>query len=96
MWAEVPEWEYDREKRGFVGAGPELPARTARHGSPGGVQWYEVRKRGDDWYDWDTNCFHFMGGAPRDESFTEYEGRTMDWHFPEYLEKHGLSAPARA
>ena len=92
MWAEVPEWEWDRESREFVGAGPDLPARTARHGSPGGVQWYEVRHRGDDWYDWDTNCFHFMGGVPRDPSFAEYEGHTMDWHLPEYLKEHGLGA----
>ena len=82
--------------RDFVGAGPELPARTSRHGSPGGIQWYEVRGRGDDWYDWDTNCFHFMGGAPRDASFTEYEPHTMDWHFPEWLKANGLTAPPRA
>jgi predicted enzyme related to lactoylglutathione lyase len=94
MWAEVPEWGYDRERRGFVGAGADLPARTSRHGSPAGVQWFEVRGRGDDWYDWDTNCFHFMGGEPRDASFAEYEPHTMEWHFPEYLEKHGLEAPA--
>ncbi len=94
MWADVPEWEYDRESRGFVGSGPELPARTARHGSPGGVQWFEIRGRGDDWYDWDTNCFHFMGGEPRGGSFTEYEPHSMDWHFPQYLKAHGLTAPS--
>src|SRR5438309_2116738 len=53
MWAELPEWEYDRERRQFIGSGPDLPARTARHGSPAGVQWFEIRGRGDDWYDWD-------------------------------------------
>lgn len=93
MWSEVSEWEYDPQRRGFVGAGPELPARTARHGSPGGVQWFEVRKRGDDWYDWDTNCFHFMGGAPISDSFEEYEPHTMDWHFPQYMKEHGLPLP---
>jgi Glyoxalase/Bleomycin resistance protein/Dioxygenase superfamily len=91
MWADVPEWPYDRDSRGFVGAGPELPARTARHGSPGGVQWFEIRGRGDDWYDWDTNCFHFMGGDPRGGSFAEYEPHTMDWHLPEYLKANGLA-----
>lgn len=93
MWANVPEWEWDAERRGFVGAGADLPARTSRHGSPGGMQWFKVKGRGDDWYDWDTNSFHFMGGVPKDSSFTEYEGRTMDWHFPEYLQAHGLTAP---
>lgn len=94
MWAQVPEWPYDRESGQFIGAGPDLPARTSRHGSPAGRQWYVVRGRGDDWYDWDTNCFHFMGGGPRDGSLVEYEPHTMDWHFPEYLAAHGLSAPA--
>lgn len=93
MWANVPEWQLDSEQRRFVGAGPELPARTARHGSPGGMQWFQVRGRGDDWYDWDTNCFHFVGGVPKDSTFTEYEGHTMDWHYPKYLEAHGLTAP---
>lgn len=55
MWANVPEWEWNREQRQFVGGGTQLPARTARHGSPGGVQWFEIRGRGDDWYDWDTS-----------------------------------------
>jgi hypothetical protein len=93
MWENVGEWEWNPEARGFVGAGPELPARTSRHGSPGGVQWFEVRKRGDDWYDWDTNCFHFMGGVPTDETFAEYEPRTMDFHFPEYMKAHNLPLP---
>jgi hypothetical protein len=93
MWADVGEWEYNPETRGFVGAGADLPARTSRHGSPGGIQWFKVRGRGDDWYDWDTNCFHFMGGVPKDATFAEYEGHTMDFHFPEYLTAHGLTAP---
>ena len=92
MWDSVPEWEYDRESRQFVGAGPDLPARTARHGSPAGVKWFDIRGRGDDWYDWDTNCFHFMGGQPRGRSFSEYEPHTMEWHLPQYLRENGLVA----
>ena len=49
-----------------------------------------MKKRGDDWYDWDTNCFHFMGGVPEDNEFTRYEPRTMDFHMPEYAKAHGL------
>jgi hypothetical protein len=94
MWADVPEWTYDPETHEFVGAGADLPARTSRHGSPGGVRWFELKGRGDDWYDWDTNCFHFMGGVPLDDKFAAYEGRTMDYHLPEYLEKMGLEMPA--
>jgi hypothetical protein len=95
MWASVPEWAWDREQGRFVGAGPELPARTARHGSPAGIQWFEIRGRGDDWYDWDTNCFHFMGGAPRDRAFHQYEPHTMDWHLPRFLAEHGVARSER-
>jgi hypothetical protein len=91
MWAGVPEWQYDRERGQFVGAGPDLPARTSRHGSPAGRRWFEIKGRGDDWYDWDTNCFHFMGGQPKGRSWAEYEPHTMEWHLPKYLEEHGLA-----
>lgn len=90
MWSNVVEWPWDAEARGFVGAGADMPARTSRHGSPGGIEWFKVRGRGDDWYDWDTNCFHWMGGVPEDDSFTKYTPHTMDWHFPEYLKANGL------
>jgi hypothetical protein len=93
MWENVPDWEYNRETGQFMGAGPDLPARTSRHGSPAGRQWFDLRGRGDDWYDWDTNCFHFMSGGPRNGSLVEYEPHTMDWHFPQYLQEHGLTAP---
>ena len=93
MWDNVTEWEYDRENRHFVGAGADLPARTSRHGSPGGLMWFEVKGRGDDWYDWDTNSFHFVSGTPKNADFTEYEPHTMDWHFPLYMEAHGLPMP---
>jgi len=93
MWDTVPEWKWDPQTRQFVGAGPELPARTSRHGSPGGVAWFDIKGRGDDWYDWDANCFHFMGGAPINDSLVEYVPHTMDWYFPQYLKDHGLTAP---
>ena len=92
MWQSLPEWEWDREQRAFIGAGPDLPARTARHGSPAGQRWYDIRGRGDDWYDHDTNCFHFMGGAPRDRGFSDYEPHTMTWHLPRYMEEHATPA----
>jgi catechol 2,3-dioxygenase-like lactoylglutathione lyase family enzyme len=92
MWADLPEWEYDRERGHFVGVGPDLPARTARHGSPAGQRFYDIRGRGDDWFDWDTNCFHFMGGAPQDRAFSAYEPHTMTWHLPRYVEAHRPAA----
>ena len=62
MWNELPDWEYDKETGKFIGSGDTLPARTARHGSPAGRKFYDIYGRGDDWYDWDSNCFHFFGG----------------------------------
>ena len=92
MWDGVPEWEYDRAANSFVGAGPDLPARTARHGSPAGQRWYEVRNRGDDWYDFDTNCFHFIGARPNGASFASYEAHSMEWQLPRWLEANGVKA----
>jgi hypothetical protein len=92
MWQNLPEWQWDREKKEFIGNGPDLPARTARHGSAAGQRWYDIRGRGDDWYDNDTNCFHFMGGAPRDRAFSAYEPHTMTWHLPRFIEEHRSSA----
>jgi predicted enzyme related to lactoylglutathione lyase len=92
MWDGVSEWAWDRESGQFIGAGPDLPARTSRHGSPAGRKFYEVKGRGDDWYDWDTNCFHFMGGVPTNRSFSAYEPHTMEWHLPQYLEQQGRVA----
>jgi hypothetical protein len=92
MWTALPEWELEGGADQFVGAGPDLPARTARHGSPAGRRWYEIRGRGDDWYDWDTNCFHFMGGEPTTRSFSEYEPHTMEWQLPRFLEAKGEAA----
>lgn len=88
MWSELPDWEYDKEK-GFIGVGADLPARTARHGSPAGRQFYEIYGRGDDWYDFDTNCFHFFGGLAKNGSMRDYEPHSMEYHLEEYLKQHG-------
>ena len=40
-------------------------ARTALHPSAAGRAWHEAWGRGDDWYDPDTNLFHFYGGEPQ-------------------------------
>ncbi len=98
MWTEIPDWDWDRETGRFIGGSADLPARTSRHGSPAGRVWYEIRGKGDDWYDWDTNSFHFMSGSPKDPAFAEYEEHLMDWHLPRYMEERGLpvpTAPAR-
>lgn len=93
MWAELPDWE--RDANGFVGAGPDLPARTALHGSGAGRKWYEIYGRGDDWYDWDTNCFHFFGGVAQGGSMKTYEPHSMEFHLAEYMKAHGMAEAGR-
>ncbi|MBM2812034.1 MAG: hypothetical protein HW416_2793 [Chloroflexi bacterium] len=92
MWAELPDWAWDADRRAFIDGGDHLPARMARHGGPGGSRWYEMRGRGDDWYDWDTNCFHFFGGAPKGGSMADYEPHSMDYFAKLYAQEHALGA----
>jgi hypothetical protein len=89
MWAELGDWELDAEGRHFLGAGSNLPARMARHGSPAGRQFHQIYGRGDDWYDFDTNCFHFFGGLAKNGSMRDYEPHSMEYHLDEYLKAHG-------
>ncbi len=59
-----------------------LPARTALHVSVGGREFKRITQRGDDFFDWDTNMFHFYGGTPVGESLAVYEG-----HVQYYIEQ---------
>ena len=91
MWADLPEWEFDAERDGiYVGDWQSLPARTALHPSPAGRRWHEAFGRGDDWYDPDTNLFHFYGGAPSDGSMVKYEGHSIDEYAEPYLAARGI------
>ena len=75
MWAELPEWDFDAERDGiYQGDWESLPARTALHPSPVGRRWHASFHRGDDWYDPDTNLFHFMVGTPVEGSMRNYDG----------------------
>jgi len=59
---------------------PTLPARTIMHGSGGGRRWFKMYGRGDDFYDWDANAFHFMGSAGMTDSpEMTYKAHSMDW-----------------
>jgi len=62
-----------------------LPARTGLHRSPVGYIWKKTYKRGDDFYDWDGNLFHFYGAIPvrEDGSLAVYRGKEQD----EYLQE---------
>jgi predicted enzyme related to lactoylglutathione lyase len=90
MWAELPEWEFDAERDGiYAGDWESLTARTAVHPSGAGRRWFAAWGRGDDWYDPDTNLFHFYGGEPKGDTMMSYEGRGLDEYAKAYLEAHG-------
>jgi catechol 2,3-dioxygenase-like lactoylglutathione lyase family enzyme/extradiol dioxygenase family protein len=63
IWEGVPEWE-DSTHELDVSAEEEdqLPARTGMHTSPAGRAWKKIYERGDEFYDWDSHAFHFIGG----------------------------------
>lgn len=90
LWDALPEWDFDSrsETKAQMDAAA-LPARTALHGSQAGRQWKEMYGRGDDFYDWDTNCYHFVGGAPIDGSMATYRGRYMDDYVAEATKTPG-------
>jgi predicted enzyme related to lactoylglutathione lyase len=89
MWAELPEWDFDL-RGGKTLENPEaLPARTALHGSQAGHRFKEITGRGDDWYDWDSNQFHFFGSMPLGDSLTFYKGRSMQYFLDQWESAEG-------
>jgi catechol 2,3-dioxygenase-like lactoylglutathione lyase family enzyme len=89
LWAELPEWDFD-QRVGPPPADPDaLPARTTLHGSPAGRKWKAAVGRGDDWYDWDNNLFHYYVGIPEADGMVRYVGRPIDAYAGEYLRAHG-------
>ena len=77
IWAELPEWEHDVTAGTVATDNEQLPPRTVRHPSAGGVRFWSLTKRGDDWFDWDTNLFHFYGGDPINGSMATYQPRNI-------------------
>lgn len=88
MWNELPEWSWDMPPGRYPGNGASLPARTALHGSLAGRAWKKQFGRGDDWYDWDANMFHFIGGEPKNGSMSSYVPHTLDHYMDAYLARH--------
>ena len=95
MWAELPEWPFDRAQRKFIGDGTQLPARTLMHGSPNGIRFHQAFGRGDDWVDPDANLFHFVGGIPQDRSMTVYDRFFLDDLMDDYLALHSDELDSR-
>ncbi len=86
IWSELPEWEFDVSSGDVVAKREDMPPRTVLHLSAGGRRFKALTKRGDDWFDWDTNLFHFYGGEPIDGSMSVYEGRNIG-HYIAQIEK---------
>lgn len=80
MWASLPESETSTRPDASVDVAA-LPARTVMHGSAGGRRWFKMFGRGDDYYDWDTNAFHFIGSVGlADSPSMTYKAHSMEWH----------------
>jgi extradiol dioxygenase family protein len=75
MYRDLPEWDHDPNVVGTVPAAEAqaLPARTGLHGSPIGPQWKAAFGRGESFFDWDTNAFHYINAAPVDGSMATFE-----------------------
>ncbi|MEA2640603.1 MAG: Glyoxalase/Bleomycin resistance protein/Dioxygenase superfamily [Chloroflexota bacterium] len=80
MWATLPDTG-DSERGDTQIDQTTLPARTVMHGSGGGRKWFQLFGRGDDFYDWDANAFHFIGseGLERSPGMT-YKAHSMEYH----------------
>ncbi len=92
VWSDLPNWDWDERKGNYEGDGTVLPPRTALHGSPAGRAWWNAFGKGDDWYDWDMNLFHFFVGVPQDGSMATYEPHSIEDYMDEYLEARGIKA----
>jgi len=85
MWAALPEEE--------SGASPlddeRLPARTGYHGNPSGRDWLGEFGRGDNFYDWDTNAYHFVAGIPVNGEWRGYTSRGSRTYIAEHAAMRG-------
>jgi predicted enzyme related to lactoylglutathione lyase len=75
MYRELPEWDYDPDEPPphSIDEAHAMPARTGIHGNPTGPDWKRAVGRGDSFFDWDANCFHFVPGAPQDDSMAIFD-----------------------
>ncbi len=87
VWDRLPEWDFNQDGL-YDGDGAKLPARTGLHGSYAGRAFRAAFGRGDDWFDWDTNLFHFVGGEPEGGSMALYRQHTIDYYVDAYLASH--------
>ena len=89
LWAGIPEWGIDPMACKPNETPESLPARSARHGSPQGRRFYVEIGKGDDFYDWDTDLFHFIGGTPAGGSMATYEPQIIGAYMEAWEREHG-------
>lgn len=99
VFASLPEWQFDAVT-GKLNEDPaalrRLPARTAQHPSPGGLKFKATTGRGDDFFDWDTNMFHFFGATPIGGSYALYDGHAVEDLIADWERTHGDLESLRA
>lgn len=96
LWAELREWDFDPLGQQPLENGGALPARTVLHPSPAGRRFKDLTQRGDDFFDWDTNLFHFYGGTPLGDSMAVYEGQSTEYYIQQWEETHGTVATLKS
>jgi predicted enzyme related to lactoylglutathione lyase len=89
IWTELPEWDFDPRAGKRIEKPDTLEPRTVLHPSPAGRRFHKLVHRGDDFFDWDTNMFHFYGGTPIDGSLSVYQGHAVEDYIDAYEREHG-------
>ena len=93
MWAELPDLDHDVRNDGPILNPDSLEPSTILHISPSGRKFKQITGRGDDWFDWDTNMFHFYGGTPVEgTSLTVYDGHPAEDYIERWQQTHGKLA----
>jgi len=84
MWDRLPEWDHDPviRRRLPTEETQQLPARVGIHGSPSGQPWRSAFLRGDSFWDWDTNAFHWVPAEPVDGSMAAPKTKSV-WPYIE-------------
>jgi len=92
VWAELEEWDYDQREQGPMADARALGARTGMHGSEAGRRWKAMYGRGDQIYDWDTNSFHFVGGASETANLATYKALYMEDYVEAFMKSRQQGA----
>jgi len=82
LWSDMPEAE--RPDDAPIANPGALGPRTVVHPTRGGKRFKKLTGRGDDFFDWDTNMFHFYGGVPIGDSLAVYDGRSVEFYAQEW------------